>query len=250
MKDRKNIVYQEVQTFRDTITGETTSTHNRKLIKLERTPDFIMLFTERVGFLEDLQAGEKAVLSQILQHYVGVQNIIFLSSDTKKDMATALNVGLSSIQKATKSLLDKQIIIKGIIKENQIYLNPHLFGKGNWENIHKMRQEVIYDFDFEKKEMKESRRLSTQYEDDIEIEKHDVIETNEYSDEEGTLHQDITIQKKAEERETGQIGIQNLAKEGGDDDKKLIMLNADNENKKLAIEEMQLKIKMKELGII
>lgn len=235
-KDKKNVIYQEFHTFKDNATGEVINTHNKKLIKLERTPDFIMLFTEHVAFLENLQTGEKAVLSQILQHYVGVQNIIFLSADTKKDMAEALKVGISSIQKATKSLLDKKIIVKGIIKENQIYLNPHLFGKGNWENIHKMRQEVAYDFDFVNLEMKESRRLSTQYEGEIELEEHDIIDTKEYQDEKGTIHQDITIQQKPA------IAAPAINEE-------ILLLNAQNEHRKLIIKEMELKLEMKKEGI-
>ncbi|MDQ1340993.1 MAG: hypothetical protein QG567_2151, partial [Campylobacterota bacterium] len=121
---KKNILYQEVHSMKDNVTGEILNTHNRKIIKVERTPDFIMLFTEHVAFIEKLQSNEKAVLSQILQHYVGVENVVFLSADTKKDMAAELNVGISYIHKALKALLDRRVLIKGIVKENQTYLNP------------------------------------------------------------------------------------------------------------------------------
>ncbi|MDD5373292.1 MAG: replication/maintenance protein RepL [Sulfurimonas sp.] len=237
---KKNIIYEENCSFRDNITGEVTNTRNRVLRKVEKTPDFIMLFTEHVAFLENLNTGEKGVLAQILQNFVGIRNIVLLSSGTKQDMAKALGVGISSIQKATKSLLDKQILIKGIIKENQIYLNPHLFGKGNWENIHKLRQEVAYDFDFEKLEMKESRRLATQYEDESELHDTEIISAEEYRDEKGVLVQDIHIQDKDKSPVAAAT----------DNNSGLMILNAQNESKKLAIEEMQLKIKMKEMGIL
>ena len=175
--ETKNVIYQEFRTEVDRETGEVTNSQNRKLVKLKRTPDFIMLFIENVAFMEKLAKNEKAVLSQILQHYVGVKNVVFLSADTKKDMGKELDVGMSYIHKAIKHLTEKQILVKGLIKENQMYLNPHLFGKGNWENISQMRQEVAYDYDFDKLEMKETRKLSTKYDEDLNTKPHEIVET-------------------------------------------------------------------------
>lgn len=237
----KNIVYQEIHSVKDNATGEVVETHNRRLIKMERTPDFIMFFTEHIAFLENLSSLEKSVLFHILQHYVGIQNIIFISAATKQDISKALGVGISAIQKATKSLFDKKIIIKGIVKESQVYLNPYLFGKGNWENIRKMRQEIAYDFDFENLEMKESRKISAQYEDGADIHSCEVVESHEYEDDKGVVHQDVHIQEKLPAEPL-------YIEEKKDND--LAILNAQNESKRLAIEEMQLKIKMKEMGIL
>jgi len=42
--ETKNVIYQEFRTEVDRETGEVTNSQNRKLVKLKRTPDFIMLF--------------------------------------------------------------------------------------------------------------------------------------------------------------------------------------------------------------
>lgn len=243
--DTKNIVYQEHKTEINHETGEILNTQNRRLLKVKRTPDFIMLFTEHVAFIEKLAKNEKALLSQILQHYVGVKNVVFLSADTKKDMAEELNVGMSYIHKAIKSLTQKQVLIKGIDKKNQIYLNPHLFGKGNWENIYKMRQNIAYDFDFEKLEMKETRTLSTLYDDELENKPHEIIDAQEYKDESGVTHQEITIEEKKENQNQSLISFDETKSSN-----ELDMLNAQNKSKELAIQEMKLKLEMKKEGLL
>jgi len=225
----KNIVYQEYHTEVNQETGEITNKQNRKILKVQRTPDFIMLFTEHVAFLEKLAKNEKAVLSQILQHYVGIKNVVFLSANTKKDMADELHVGISYIHKAIKQLIERQILVKGIIKTNQLYLNPYLFGKGNWENIYQMRQEISYDFDFAKLEMKETRKISALYDNDFDINKHDIVDKEEYQDIDGANHQEITITEKNDE---------------------LSILKIQKEIKELSIKEMELKLQMKKQGLI
>lgn len=229
--DKKNIIYREDIKNVDNVTGETTSLSTRKLLKVPRTPDFIMLYTKHIAFLEHLNKSETTILFELLSKYVGIENIVFLSPAIKKQIVKKLEVDESYINRALRGLKEKKVIVDNA--DNISYLNPHFFGKGNWEDIHKLRHEIIYDFDFDTLESSETRKLTTIYEADFDINKHEIINAQEYQDEHGITNQDITVVEKEEQNNN-----------------ELAILEAQNRNKELNIEEMKLKLEMKKQGLL
>jgi len=256
--DSKNIIYQDTTNSVDE-NGVVTGSKSRTLKKVPRTPDFIMLFTKHVTFLEHLNNAETNIMYEIFSKYVGVGNLINMSPAIKKTITKRLGIDPSYINRALRGLLKKGVIIED---ENGLqYLSPHLFGKGNWEDIHQLRHEVSYDFDFNRNEMVETRKIATQYGDDIEGIPHEVIDTKEYKDEDGTHHQEITIAESDQNIHKNQASLTfdnvSLTKQEKSNDvsstkqdDSLEIMKEKNKSKELAIEEMKLKLEMKKEGLM
>ena len=157
-----------------------------------------MTFTKHITYLEQLGKTDNIVLFSILSHYVGQKNLIFLSPQVRKKIASELELDISSVNKAIKNLTKKEILV--IDNEGFMYLNPYLFGKGNWEDIRKLRQELIFEYDFESGTTQMIRNVKAQYIDQNELNKsHDVLETTEERTEYG-IEQTIYIQESEEEQ--------------------------------------------------
>ena len=197
--NKKNIIYDETTRIRDNISGEVIDQDiNRRVIRVPRTPDFLMTFTKHITYLEQLGKTDNIVLFSILSHYVGQKNLIFLSPQVRKKIASELELDISSVNKAIKNLTKKEILV--IDNEGFMYLNPYLFGKGNWEDIRKLRQELIFEYDFESGTTQMIRNVKAQYIDQNELNKsHDVLETTEERTEYG-IEQTIYIQESEEEQ--------------------------------------------------
>ena len=197
--NKKNIIYDETTRIRDNISGEVIDQDiNRRVIRVPRTPDFLMTFTKHITYLEQLGKTDNIVLFSILSHYVGQKNLIFLSPQVRKKIASELELDISSVNKAIKNLTKKEILV--IDNEGFMYLNPYLFGKGNWEDIRKLRQELIFEYDFESGTTQMIRNVKAQYIDQNELNKsHDVLETTEERTEYG-IEQTTRIQESEEEQ--------------------------------------------------
>lgn len=193
--DRKSIVYQEINTERDPSTGELVDQVGKRIVKVAKTPDFIMIFTKHIGVLEDLAKMDDRVLFLILSKFVGQKNLVFLSPITKKGMAKDLGVDISSITRSINALISKEVLV--LDSEKNVFLNPHLFGKGNWEEIRKLRHELTFEFDFETSKQLIKRQTKAQYISDEELSlPHDVVGAEEYIDDvSGNIEQTVYIQE-------------------------------------------------------
>jgi len=255
--ETKNIIYREDIKNVDNETGEIKTISTRKLSKVPRTPDFVMLYTKHIAFLEHLNKAETTILFEILSKYVGVENIILLSPAIKKSIVKKINVDASYINRAIRGLKNKKVIIEN--EESILYLNPMFFGKGNWEDIHKLRHEIAYDFDFKTLEVKETRNLKTVYESGFDIDNHKVVEELEYKDDNGVQVQEIVVKEKEENKNNPKQQLINFngIEQQEVEKNELEILKEQNrskeldlEEKKLAVEEMKLKLKMHELGLV
>lgn len=242
-REDKNVIYRQDIKSVDNATGEVTNTTSRKLSKVKRTPDFIMLFTKHVAFLEHLLKGETAVLSEILSKYVGIENLLNMSPAIRAAITRKLEVDKSYVNKAISGLVKKEIIIKD--QDGLAYLNPHLFGKGNWEDVNQLRHEIAYDFDFEKLEFKETRKLAASYDEDFDMNNHKVVDTLEYKDEDGVDTQEIVVEEKENPNQQLIDFEVPLKQDNGIETKRieLDLVNAKNE-------EMKLKLEMHKAGLL
>lgn len=178
-QERKNIVYEERTQVRDNITGEIVDKDiNKRVIKVPRTPDFLMLFTKHITYLEQLGKTDNSVLFVILSHYVGQKNLVFLSPQVRKKISVELGLDISSVNKAIKNLLTKEIIVTD--SDSFMYLNPFLFGKGNFDEIKKLRQELIFEYDFTTNTTNMIRNVKAQYVDQEELDRpHELIDATQ-----------------------------------------------------------------------
>ncbi|NOQ32442.1 MAG: hypothetical protein GQ570_15140 [Helicobacteraceae bacterium] len=245
MKNDRNVVYREDVKTVDQQTGEITTTSSRRLSKASRTPDFVMLFSKHVAFLEHLTKGETVVLAEILAKYVGVENLLNMSPAIRATITKKLDVDKSYVNKAIKGLSAKEVIIKD---DNGLsYLNPHLFGKGNWDEVEKLRHEIAYDFDFQTMEKVETRKVITITDKEFDMNEHKVIEATQ-TVENGVNVQEILVEEN--EKQAVMTFEEPKITPPSPQHSELDILNAQNKSKELAIQEMKLKLEMKKEGLL
>jgi len=172
-KDNKDItLFDYEMNHVDGVTGEVTSKTATKVVKRDRTPDFIMLFTAGAPLLRDadLSKREQAILNIILGAWITTSNRVEISTTLRKNLSKQLKYSLSTVYKGLNSLKAKGIFVERINSDNgeeaidgSVYLNPHIFGRGHWNDIKKLRYDIQVDFDFEELEARTTSSRTVTY---------------------------------------------------------------------------------------
>lgn len=121
----------------EVLTSETITTKY-----VEREPDFVKLYISDILKLSDISKGSNDILLALLKR-INYENEVFILSHVKQEIAQELKLKVVTINKAVSVLCEKSILLR---KARGCYLmNPYFFGRGKWENIKKIRMELVYD---------------------------------------------------------------------------------------------------------
>ena len=93
MENKLNKIYEETNTTFDKDTGEIVTSSSRQIVKIEKTPEFIMLFLKGIPQLLDasLSNMQLKVLWVILSNYVNKNNALSLSAGVRKEIAREID---------------------------------------------------------------------------------------------------------------------------------------------------------------
>lgn len=128
--------------------GELVSKRANRTLSWGAEPPYIKLYIQDILYLSDMPKQYVAVTEALLKRvsYAGDEDgmCVTLVPRTKENICKEL--GWKNIQTLDNAL---QKLIKGKIIERvdrSIYrFNPYLFGKGDWQDIARLRLEVNYD---------------------------------------------------------------------------------------------------------
>lgn len=129
----------------DPFTGEVldtsiTTSHTNK----ETEPDYIKLYTSDISKLLGVSDCYSDILYQILKATT-YDNTVVLNADRKETISRDTGFAIKTIEKSITHYLESGILCR---KNRGTYLvNPHLFGKGKWDSVRKIRLTVTYDAD-------------------------------------------------------------------------------------------------------
>jgi len=260
---KKNIVYEEIEKIKNNETGEIVEERNRRIIKKNNTPDFIMFFTQTSPQLSEakLTSAQSTVLFKILTgQRVYRNNVVDLSSVARAEIERDTDLTRNTINMAISALCKKDIILREQVGKNtySYMLNPYCFGKGNWADLEKLRYQLDITYDFKNLEVSHKEKTSSLYDDGSNDNPKHIIDTNEYIDDKGIIHQEIEVSNDINEFEDTEIIKNDNPKQLSlfDDFKDIKnskndieFLKEQNRAKELSIKELELKIKAKELGI-
>ncbi len=134
------VVYQK--DTKDFQTGEIVQTERE--IQIPKEPDFVKLYLNDLVLLKEIPQWVSGILYSLLKH-MNYQNEIVLNSSIKKRIAADLGIIPKTIDNALVTFVKKSILMR---QEVGVYrANPYLFGKGDWNNIRKIRLQVEYGGD-------------------------------------------------------------------------------------------------------
>ena len=268
-KDNKDVtLFDYEMNHVDGVTGEVTSKTATKVVKRDRTPDFIMLFTAGAPLLRDadLSKREQGILNIILGSWITTSNRVEISTTLRKNLSKQLGYSLSTIYKGLNSLKAKGIFVEKTNSDDNeesidgsVYLNPHIFGRGHWNDIKKLRYDLQVDFDFEQLEARTTSSRTVTYNESEELleggnlEEIDRIITQ---DSNNVFESEIIVEEKKEApiidvkaNSVKKIQEQKKPVKGGEKDSSigLKLIQEENKSKELDNKAMELKIELKKM---
>jgi Firmicute plasmid replication protein (RepL) len=136
---KKNISYQETAT---TISedGEILE-QNFKTISKTKEDDFIKLYLSDIGHFHKLERNQQDLLYYFLK-IMSYDNLIIINKRIKERIAEESGKAYSTVENALVSYVKSGILLRD---GRGVYIaNPYLFGRGRFEDIQKIRTEIIY----------------------------------------------------------------------------------------------------------
>lgn len=147
--------------------GEITYQEEEKTINWGTEPNYIKVYLDTILYLTDLPKGLNGILYAFLKR-MSYGNQLVVNAALKRQIAKELDLSMSSINNAITKFVKGDLLIR---EDTGLYLvNPHLFGKGDWKDIAKIRLEVTFDAngksimsEIERKEEKEKDKKQVKF---------------------------------------------------------------------------------------
>lgn len=141
-------IKQSVETSVINDKGELVSKKANKTLSWGAEPSYIKLYLQDILYLSDIPNKHTQVLYELLKRstYAGDKDgmQVIVNSYVKnciKDKLGLKNVG--SISNAITELVKGKILYR--VGTGAYNFNPYLFGKGDWQDVSRLRLEVNYD---------------------------------------------------------------------------------------------------------
>ena len=141
-------INQSIETSMMNEQGEIVSKRANKTLSWGNEPSYIKLYLQDVLYLSDMPTKHSAVLYELLKRatYAGEKDgmQVIINSSLKRRIQEALDFkNISSIHNAITDLVKGKILYRADV--GMYNFNPYLFGKGEWQDIARLRLEVNYD---------------------------------------------------------------------------------------------------------
>lgn len=128
--------------------GEIVSKRANKTLSWGTEPAFIKLYLQDVLYLSDMPTKHSAILYELLKRasYAGDKDgmQVIVNASLKRRIQDTLGFrNLSSINNAITDFVKGKILYR--VDVGMYNFNPYLFGKGDWQDVSRLRLEVNYD---------------------------------------------------------------------------------------------------------
>lgn len=209
-EEKEFTVYSERIVEKDEKTGEILKDTSVDVIKAKRRDNFIKIFVTNLDFLgANLNNAERQVLVGLLAA-VDYQNIVYIHSELRKDLERRYGISQATITSGIKGLKEKKVLLEltsnlreklEIYANNAFLINPDIAGKGSFNELKKLRQEISIEYNFDNLEIKRSFYTKSEYDGFSEIlnnpKEHELKQiTNEVSPDGKSRETEILIGKK------------------------------------------------------
>lgn len=141
-------INQSVETSVINENGELVSKRANKVLSWGAEPPYIKFYLQDIMYLSDIPCKHEKVLYELLKRssYAGESNgmEVVVNSSLKRRMASDLGIkNIGSISNAITDLVKGKVLIRADVGIYQF--NTWFFGKGNWQDIARLRLEINYD---------------------------------------------------------------------------------------------------------
>lgn len=138
---------QTTETFKES--GEVLKSETIKTFTVKTEPDFIKVYLNTIMFLTDIPQGVGAVLKCILQNSSWADNnqqMVIITNPIRAMIAKKLGKSKQYVADSITNLVKGKILYRiGSSRSGCYQVNPHLFGKGRWEDIKKLQLHIDFE---------------------------------------------------------------------------------------------------------
>lgn len=143
------------------VEGEKSGTVDVYEVKTQRKkePAFYKTYVDDMGKMNGLSGGECHVLRCALR-YMTYDNMLTLRKPQKDGICSETKLSMETVNKAIRKFIKQEIMFR--LSPGVFTVNAYLFGKGDYENLYKIRLQIVYsskgkliEVDFSKKEKSE-----------------------------------------------------------------------------------------------
>lgn len=136
------------QKFVDMATGQVIQSQENITKNWGTEPPFIKLYLQDILFLSDLPKAHNAILLALLKRsgWANEGMEVSLTAGTKRLILKELDLkNIRTINNALSDFVRTKILFR--IEVGVYRFNPYLFGKGDWQDISKLRLTIEYNLD-------------------------------------------------------------------------------------------------------
>jgi len=140
-----SLIQQTKNTTKMDQSGEITHQETTNIInkKSANQKDFVYAFTKSIGYLSQLTKSEINTLFGLFK-YTTMQNKIYTNKSMKTEISEEMNLNYQTVENSITNLAKKGIL--GRLERGVYVLNPTFFGKGDFNELKKIK--IFQEFDF------------------------------------------------------------------------------------------------------
>jgi hypothetical protein len=140
----KIIHFEQITRAVDMETGEIKQEEKVTQARLPKEPDFVKLYLNTILTFKEVSTKLNPVLLSFLRHmsYAHDNQVIYVNAHMKQEIADENNLKIDRINQALKEFVKANIFRR--IGRGTYQVNPHIFGKGEWKDIQRIR--AFFDF--------------------------------------------------------------------------------------------------------
>jgi hypothetical protein len=112
---------------------------------LGQEPPYIKMYLDTVLYLKDIPKGYNSVLLSILKRipWANQNQEIAINAHIKRGIASELQCSYSTVEHAITDFVKGEVLLR--VGTGTYQVNPHLFGRGEWKDIGKLRLTIDFD---------------------------------------------------------------------------------------------------------
>ncbi len=125
--------------------GNTIKKELNTVYSVPAEPPYVKMYLDTILYLKDLPKGHNPILMSILKRlpWANQEQDIALNAGIKRKIAKEVGCSVSKVNNAITDLVKGEVLFRIDVGVYQV--NPHLFGRGEWNDIAKLRLEVTFD---------------------------------------------------------------------------------------------------------
>ena len=132
----------KLSSIEETVINDDVVKMKSKVLLIESEPPYVKLYLDDIVMLHDLPKSCSDVLFALIKNAMTYSNTLIINNYIKDEVVKMLDYrSRQSVSNAITKFIKKDILRR--VSSGVYVLNPHLFAKGQWKDIQRMRSEWL-----------------------------------------------------------------------------------------------------------